>query len=86
MADNGERLIKVMTEQPTDARELNDRISDDTWYILSRLLEKDPDDRYHSIKDVAIELRDLRRELPGRSPTSTPRRSSGSLAASSTRP
>jgi serine/threonine protein kinase/tetratricopeptide (TPR) repeat protein len=30
--------------------------------IVRRCLEKDPDDRYQTIKDVAIELRELRRE------------------------
>jgi serine/threonine protein kinase/Flp pilus assembly protein TadD len=33
--------------------------------IVRRCLEKDPDDRYQTIKDVAIELRGLRRELSG---------------------
>ncbi len=31
--------------------------------IIRRCLAKDPEDRYQTIKDVAIELRDLRREL-----------------------
>jgi serine/threonine-protein kinase len=31
--------------------------------IVRRCLAKDPDDRYQTIKDVAIELRELRREL-----------------------
>src|SRR5262249_40957980 len=48
----GERLIKVMTEQPPDARELNDRVSDDSWFILSKLLEKDPDDRYQTAEEL----------------------------------
>jgi serine/threonine protein kinase/tetratricopeptide (TPR) repeat protein len=33
--------------------------------IVRRCLAKDPDDRYQTIKDVAIELRELRRELTG---------------------
>lgn len=44
----GERIIKIMTQEPPDARDLNERVSDDTWAILSRLLEKDPDDRYQT--------------------------------------
>ncbi|MCA1607751.1 MAG: hypothetical protein LC775_20315, partial [Acidobacteria bacterium] len=31
--------------------------------IVRRCLEKDPNERYQSIKDIAIELKDLRREL-----------------------
>jgi serine/threonine protein kinase len=48
----GERLIKIMTEPPTDAREINPRISDDTWAILERLLAKDPDDRYQTPQEL----------------------------------
>src|SRR5215470_17379233 len=33
--------------------------------IARRCLAKDPEDRYQTIKDVAIELRELRRELAG---------------------
>src|SRR5207245_2278081 len=33
--------------------------------IVRRCLAKDPEDRYQTIKDVAIELRELRRELVG---------------------
>ena len=33
--------------------------------IVRRCLAKDPEERYHSIKDVAFELRDLRQELEG---------------------
>src|SRR5207244_2519400 len=33
--------------------------------IVRRCLAKDREDRYQTIKDVAIELRDLRRELEG---------------------
>src|SRR5947208_419410 len=39
--------------------------------IVRRCLAKDPEDRYQTIKDVAIELRELRRELPGRAGTDT---------------
>jgi eukaryotic-like serine/threonine-protein kinase len=35
----------------------------DLQKIIRRCLSKDPEDRYQSIKDVAIELRELRREL-----------------------
>jgi serine/threonine protein kinase len=48
----GERLIKIMTEKPPDARELNPRISDETWGILSRLLEKEPGERYDTPREL----------------------------------
>src|SRR5262249_42307365 len=40
--------------------------------IVGRCLAKDPDDRYQTIKDVAIELKELRRELAGSVATGTP--------------
>jgi serine/threonine protein kinase/Tfp pilus assembly protein PilF len=41
----------------------NAEAPDELQKIVRRCLAKDPDERYHSIKDVAIELKDLRREL-----------------------
>jgi hypothetical protein len=35
---------------------------------MRRCLAKDPEDRYQTIKDVAIELRDLRHELAASPP------------------
>ena len=37
----------------------------DLQRIVRRCLAKDPDERYQSIQDVAIELKELRRELEG---------------------
>src|SRR5262249_40833675 len=44
-------------------RDFNAETPDELQKIVRRCLAKDPDERYHSIKDVAIELKDLRREL-----------------------
>jgi serine/threonine-protein kinase len=41
----------------------NAEAPDELQKIVRRCLAKDPDERYHSIKDVAIELKELRREL-----------------------
>ncbi|HSE23711.1 MAG TPA: protein kinase [Pyrinomonadaceae bacterium] len=46
--------------------------------ITRRCLAKDPEDRYQSIKDVAIELRELRRELTSELATTVPPLSSTS--------
>ena len=57
--------------------------------IVRRCLAKDPDDRYQTIKDVAIELRELRHELAdssGLDTTVSPSRTKTVAAAESTSP
>jgi len=57
--------------------------------IVRRCLAKDPDDRYQTVKDVAIELRDLRRELAdssGFDTTVSPSRTQTSATAETTSP
>ncbi|HKP37546.1 MAG TPA: protein kinase [Pyrinomonadaceae bacterium] len=44
-------------------KDLNPVAPDDLQRIIRRCLAKDPDKRYQSIKDVAIELEELRQEL-----------------------
>jgi TolB-like protein/Tfp pilus assembly protein PilF len=65
----GESLIKslhmVVYEQPPLITDLNPSAPSELQRIVRRCLAKDPDDRYQSIKDVAIELKELRRELEG---------------------
>jgi serine/threonine protein kinase len=65
----GESIIKslhmVVYEAPPLIAELNPLAPPELQRIIRRCLAKDRDDRYQSIKDVAIELRDLRRELEG---------------------
>src|SRR5207245_6862796 len=39
--------------------------------IVRRCLAKDPEERYQTIKDVAIEIKDVRRELQGRAAIDT---------------
>ena len=55
--------------------------------IVRRCLAKDPEDRYQTMKDVAIELRDLRRELVGSGAidTTAPSAVSSSLGAAAGR-
>ena len=65
----GESIIKslhmVVYEAPPQITDLNPAAPMELQRIIRRCLAKDPDDRYQSIKDVAIELRELRRELEG---------------------
>jgi len=48
-------------------KDLNPVAPDDLQRIVRRCLAKDPDKRYQSIKEVAIELEELREELQGAS-------------------
>jgi serine/threonine-protein kinase len=56
-------LYKVIYESAPSIREFSPSAPLDLERIVRRCLAKDPDDRYQTIKDVKIELRDLRREL-----------------------
>jgi serine/threonine-protein kinase len=58
-------LNKIIREQPPPIRDFRPETPNHLQRIVRRCLAKDPDDRYQSIKDVAIELKELRRELAG---------------------
>src|SRR6266511_3356158 len=58
-------LHKVVYEPAPSLADLNPSAPPELQRIVRRCLAKDPEDRYQTIKDVAIELRDLRRELEG---------------------
>ena len=63
----GESVIKslhmVVYEPAPPIADLNPSAPPELQRIIRRCLAKDPDDRYQSIKDVAIELKELRRDL-----------------------
>jgi eukaryotic-like serine/threonine-protein kinase len=56
-------LHKVIYEQAPLVKDFNPAAPPDLQRIIRRCLAKDPDDRYQSIKEVAIELKELRHEL-----------------------
>lgn len=56
-------LHNIIHEQPPPIKEYNAAVSSDLQRIVRRCLAKDPDDRFQTIKDVAIELKELRREM-----------------------
>ncbi|CAN5757350.1 hypothetical protein BH20ACI3_BH20ACI3_24720 [soil metagenome] len=72
----GESIIKslhmVVYEQPPLIADLKPSAPLELQRIVRRCLAKDPDDRYQSIKDVAIELKELRRDLEGLDTTAPP--------------
>lgn len=58
-------LNKIIREPVAPVSNFNPGAPDDLQRIVRRCLAKDPDERYQTIKDVAIELKELRRELAG---------------------
>ncbi|MGB7067885.1 MAG: protein kinase [Pyrinomonadaceae bacterium] len=56
-------LVKVVHDEPPSISSLAPHIPDYLQRIVHICLAKDPDERYQSIKDVAIELHELRRNL-----------------------
>src|SRR6267143_2336339 len=65
----GESVIKslhmVVYEPAPPIADFNPSAPSELQRIVRRCLAKDPDERYQTIKDVAIELKELRRELQG---------------------
>ena len=62
-ADAIDTLNKIIREPAPQVSSINPSAPPDLQRIIRRCLAKDPEDRFQSIKDVAIELREVRREL-----------------------
>lgn len=60
-------LHKIVHAATPQIKEVNSNAPDDLERIVRRCLAKDPEKRYQSIKDVAIDLEDLQKELDSRS-------------------
>lgn len=61
--DTIDSLNKIIREPFTPVATFNPSAPADLQRIVRRCLAKDPDERYQTIKDVAIELKEVRREL-----------------------
>ena len=58
-------LNQIIREPVPPISDLNPTAPADLHRIVRRCLAKDPEDRYQTVKDVAIELKEVRRELQG---------------------
>ena len=58
-----ESLNKIIREPVAPISDLNPAAPVDLQRVVRRCLAKDPDERYQTIKDVAIELKEVRREM-----------------------
>jgi eukaryotic-like serine/threonine-protein kinase len=70
-ADAIDTLNKIIREPTPLVSEIRSDAPGDLQRIIRRCLAKDPDDRYQTIKDVAIELKELRREMAATAPDKT---------------
>src|SRR5256714_1607068 len=61
--DAVESLNKIIREPVSPISDLNPSAPTDLQRIVRRCLAKDMDERYQTIKDVAIELKEVRREM-----------------------
>jgi serine/threonine-protein kinase len=62
----GERLFKIMNEPPPDLRDINPKVSDECWEILSKLLSKDANDRYQTPSELINDLLTLQGKTTAR--------------------
>ena len=80
--DQIETLNKIIREPAPPLTAFNPDAPPDLQRIVRRCLAKDADERYQDIKDVAIELKEVRRAMQEASPdTTVPPGSSGSREA-----
>ena len=61
--DTIDSLNKIIREQPEAIATLAPNAPADLQRLVRRCLAKDPEERYQTIKDVALEIKDVRRDL-----------------------
>jgi serine/threonine protein kinase len=64
-------MHKILHDKPQPIDELNPSVPAELRRIIRRCLTKEPDKRYHSMKDLAIELADIAQEWDDLSPASS---------------
>ena len=62
---NVQSLYKICYEPVPQVKEFDPSAPGDLQRIIRRCLAKDPEERYQSIQDVGLELKELRREMEG---------------------
>jgi eukaryotic-like serine/threonine-protein kinase len=53
----------ILNKEPEPIRDLLDEVPPDIERIVNKLLRKDRDERYQTVKDVLIDLKDVRKEI-----------------------
>jgi len=83
--DQIEVLNKIIREPAPPLAAFNPDAPADLQRIVRRCLAKDPDERYQTIKDVALELKEVRREMQENAGATVPPVSTSSAANSEAR-
>ena len=84
---SAETITKISRDDPAPVRSLNDGLSAELERIVRKCLEKDPDRRYQSARELAVDLRNLARDGESGStetviePSPKPRRRIGIVVA-----
>lgn len=68
-ANAQETLAKILTARPEAMARFNYDVPPELDRIVLKCLEKDPEDRYQTAREVAVDLRVLLREAPSASPS-----------------
>jgi serine/threonine protein kinase/Tol biopolymer transport system component len=77
-----ETMHKILNEKPVPVEELNDKVPTELRRLVRRCLAKSPDQRVQSVKDLAIELREIAEEYDALSASaSSSTQASGAAAA-----
>ena len=77
-----EVMHRILKDKPRPVEELSSEVPGEVRRVIRRCLAKSPDQRFQSMKDVAIELRELVEDWDSLSPSAT---SAGSGVASGSR-
>jgi len=55
-------MYSIVNEEPQPIQKYREDVSSELLHILNRALEKDPEERYQTVKDMTIDLRRLKKE------------------------
>ena len=55
-------MYSILNEEPEPIQQVRSELSSEWLHVLNRSLEKDPESRYQSIKDMLIDLKRLKRD------------------------
>jgi len=72
--DRSELISAILRSAPTPASRCNSRLSPELARIIGKCLEREPEDRYQSAKELAIDLRRLQTGLSSALQPTPPRR------------